>query len=100
MRFVVAGGALGELIVEALVLLDGIVEFAEGIADFESADVDLEPLNPVRIVGLLLGERRDGGRELVDDGGLDEVRASARTSKIAAIDVPSTLELDLLRSTH
>ena len=62
-----------DLLFEALALLFGIVQLAEGVADFEAADVKLEALDPVGLVGLLLGERRDGEREVVDDGRLDEV---------------------------
>ena len=51
MRFFIACSALRKLIVEALVLFDRIVELAEGVADFKPADVDLEALHPVRIVG-------------------------------------------------
>ena len=54
-------------------LLDRIVQLAEGVAEFEAADVELEALHPVRVVGLLLRERRDGRRKLVDDRGLDEM---------------------------
>ena len=73
MGFFVAAGALGQLLLEALLLLHGVVELAEGVADLKAADEDLEALDPVGVVGLLLGERRDGGWEVVDDGGLDEV---------------------------
>jgi hypothetical protein len=55
------------------VLLDGIVELAEGVAELEAAGEELEALDVVRVVGLLLGERRDFGGVVVDDGGLDEV---------------------------
>ena len=55
-------------------LLDGVVQLAEGVAQLEAAGEELEALDVVRIVGLLLRERRDVGREVVDDGGLDEER--------------------------
>ena len=71
--FVVSALALRDLLLEALALLFGIVELAEGVADFEPSDVKLETLNPVGLVGLLLGERRYGEREVVDDGRLYEV---------------------------
>ncbi len=57
-----------------LALLVRVVELGEGVADLEAADVELKALNPVGLVGLLLGEGRDGEGEVVDDGGLDEVR--------------------------
>jgi len=71
--FFVAALMLSELILEAAVLLLGIVQLREGVAQLESADVELEALDPVGLVGLLLGERGDGEGKLVDDGGLDEV---------------------------
>ena len=72
-RLFVAARAFGELGLEALALIFGIVELAEGVADLESANVELEALHPVWLVRLDLRERRDGEREVVDDGGLDEV---------------------------
>src|SRR5271165_3217061 len=48
----VATGALGELAFEAAALLLGIVELAEGVANFEAAHEDLEALDPV---GVFLG---------------------------------------------
>ena len=69
----VAGRAVGELRLEAAPLLRRIVQLAEGIGDLEAADVQLEPLHRVRVVRLLLRERRHLGREVVDEGRLDEV---------------------------
>ncbi len=71
--FVVAAVAFFQLVFEAAALVDGVVELGEGVADFEAADVELEALDPVGLVGLDLAERRDGEREVVDDRGLDEV---------------------------
>ena len=73
MGFVVAAVAFFELVFEAAALVVGIVELGEGVADLEAADVELEALDPVGLVGLDLGQRRDGEGEVVDDGGLDEV---------------------------
>ena len=67
------GRVLRQLLLEAAALVVGVVQLAEGVADLEAADVELEALDPVGLVGLLLGERRDGEGEVVDDGGLDEV---------------------------
>jgi len=72
--FVVAAVALLQLVFEAAALVVGVVELGEGVADLEAADVELEALDPVGLVGLDLGERRDGEREVVDDCWLDEVR--------------------------
>ena len=71
--FIVAAGFVGDLRFEAAALVVGVVELGEGVADFEAADVELEALDPVWLVGFDLGERRDGEGEVVDDGGLDEV---------------------------
>ena len=81
--FVVAAGFLFELGFEAEALLDGVVEFGEGVADFEAADVELEALDPVGLVGLLLGEGRYGEGEVVDDGGLDEVGFGYRLRRLS-----------------
>ena len=52
MGFVVAAVLVGELGFEAAALVDGVVELGEGVADFEAADVELEALDPVGLVGL------------------------------------------------
>ncbi len=67
----VAAFFLLDLLLEAVVLVDGVVELGEGVADLEAADVELEALDPVGLVGLDLGEWGDGQGEVVDDGGLD-----------------------------
>ena len=63
----------GHLRFEAGALVVGVVELGEGVADLEAADVELEALDPVGLVGLFLGEWGDGQGEVVDDRGLDEV---------------------------
>ena len=54
MRSLIAGGELGELLLEAAALFNRIVELAEGVGDLEAADVQLEAFDRVRIVGPLL----------------------------------------------
>jgi hypothetical protein len=71
-RFVVAALPIGELLLEPPPLLRRVVELAECIGDLEAADVHLEPLDRVRVIGALFGERRHLGREVVDEGGLDQ----------------------------
>ena len=56
MGFVIACCALVELGAEALFLLDGIVELAEGVADLEATDEELEAFDVRRVVGLGLRE--------------------------------------------
>ncbi len=60
MGFVVAALLFEELGFEAGVLVDGVVELGEGVADLEAADVELEALYPVGFFGLDLGEWGDG----------------------------------------
>ncbi len=74
MRFFVAAGAFAELFFEAGALVVGVVELAEAVGEFHAAAEDLEALHPVGLVLLVLGERRDGAREVVEDGRLDEMR--------------------------
>ena len=73
MRLEVAGRAAGDLRLEAAALLGRIVELAEGVGHFEAADVQLEALDGVGIVGLLLRERRHLGRKVVDERRLNQV---------------------------
>jgi hypothetical protein len=54
MRFVVTRGSLRELVVEALVLFDWIVELAKGVAELEPSGKNLEPLYVIRVVWFLL----------------------------------------------
>ncbi len=75
--FFVATGAFAQLLFEAVALLLGIVELAEGVTDLQTADKDLEALHPVGVLfrlALVLGEGRDGEREVIDKRRLDEVR--------------------------
>ena len=58
---------------EAPALLRRIVQLAEGVGHLEAADVQLEALDRVGVVGALLGQRRDLGREVVDEGRLDQL---------------------------
>ncbi len=62
MGLVVAAIALGDLLLETLVLFDGIVEFAEGIAQLEPTGEELETLNVRGSSGLALerGETSTG----------------------------------------
>ena len=53
MSLVVAMGAIFKLLRKALVLLDGIVQLAEGVAKLEAAAVKLETFNPIGVVWIL-----------------------------------------------
>ena len=71
-RLEVAARAVLQLRLEPPALLDRIVQLAEGVGHLEAADVELEALDRVRIVRLLLRERRDFGRKVVDEGRLNQ----------------------------
>src|SRR5215813_685202 len=73
MSFFVAAFAFRELLLEAATLLFRIVQLAEGVADLQSADKNLEALDPVRLVLFVLRERRDRDREVIQDRGLPEM---------------------------
>ena len=68
-----AGGAASELGFESAPLFHRIVELAEGVRHFEAADVQLESLDGVGIVGLLLGQRGYLGWKVVHKCWLDQV---------------------------
>src|SRR5690606_19823217 len=72
-RLVIARGSTLQLRLEARALLDGIVELTEAVGHLAAAGVEFEPLDRVRVVRLLLGERRDFGREVVDERRLNEL---------------------------
>ena len=82
MRFVVTAIALGDLLLEALVLLHRVVQLAEGVAQLEAAGEELKPLHVGRVVGLGLGERRDLHRVVVDDGRLNQERLHNRFEEV------------------
>ncbi len=59
------------LILEAVALFGGVVKLAEGVGHFHARDIKFEALNEVRVVGLLLGKRRNLKRIIQDECGLD-----------------------------
>ena len=73
MSFFVAALALFQLLFEAAALLLGVVEFAEAVGKLHLSRENFETLDPIGFVGLVLGERRDHGGELVDHRWLDQV---------------------------
>src|SRR6266849_2942057 len=58
---------------EATLPFRGIIQFRNAIGDFHSGDVDLEALGDGRILRLLLGQRRNVRRELVENRRLHEL---------------------------
>ena len=63
-----------ELLFEAAALLLRVVQFGKRVRDLHAAGIDLEALHKLRFVGLVLRERRDLDREVVDDRRLEQVR--------------------------
>ncbi len=72
-RLEVASGAVRQLRLEPPPLLVRIVQLAEGVRHLETADVELEPLHGIRVVGLLFRQRRDLGRKVIDEGRLNQL---------------------------
>src|ERR1019366_2733402 len=75
--FFVAARAFAALPLEAPALLLGIVQLAERVADLKSANEYLETLDPIGVLlrlALVLRERRNGERKVVDEGWLNQVR--------------------------
>ena len=73
MGFHVAPLPLCQLLLEAPALFFRIIQLAKGVAQLEAPHVKLEALHPVWFVRLVFGQRRDRDREVVDDGGLNQV---------------------------
>ena len=67
------GLALGDLTLEAALLVDGVVQLAEGVAVLGAVDEILEALGEGRVARLALGQRTDLDGIVVDEGGLDEL---------------------------
>ena len=70
---VVALGAQLDLLLEALLLVDGVVELGEGVAHLAAADEELEALGQARVLRAALGKGRDIHRVHGDEGGLDHL---------------------------
>ena len=68
----VAVGTLLRLGLEALVLVDGVVQLAEGVAHLTAADEHLIPLGEGGLLGAALGQRADLHGVHGDEGGLDQ----------------------------
>ena len=68
----VAVGALGGLRLEALVLVDGVVQLGEGVAHLAAADERLVALRQLRLGGAALGQGTDLHGVHGDEGGLHQ----------------------------
>ena len=69
----VKGPALSHLPLEALALIDGIVQLGEGVAELGGVDEILKPFGKSGIVRLALGKGADLHGVIVDEGGLDQL---------------------------
>ena len=65
--------SLGHLTLEAALLVDGVVQLGEGVAELRGVDEILKPLSEGGIVGLPLGQGAVLHWVIVNKGGLDEV---------------------------
>ena len=70
---VVALGAQLDLLEEALLLVDGVVELAEGVAHLAAADEQLEALGEALVLRAALGKRADVDRVHGDEGRLHDL---------------------------
>lgn len=71
--FVVAFVAFAELLFESFPLVDGVVDFAESVADFASEDVPFESAGESEAVGVFFGEGGCFYRVTDNERGLLEV---------------------------
>ena len=88
----VAGLERGELTHEALALVVGVVQLAEGVGALHAADEAFEALDEARVVGRLLGERTDLERVLGDEHRLDQVRFDRLAEERVDLHAPGWLE--------
>ena len=65
--------SLGHLLTEAPLLLDGIVQLGESVAQLEPAGKEFKSLGERRIIGAALRQRRNGGRKVIQDRRLDQL---------------------------
>ena len=73
LAFGLDGLALGDLTLKAALLVDGVVQLAEGVAVLGAVDEILKALGESRIVRLALGQRADLDRIIIDEGWLDQL---------------------------
>ncbi len=73
LRLLVAGRPQASLLEEALSLLLGVVELAEGVGDLAAGQEALEALHQAGVVGFALGQGRYLQRVVQEKGGLDEL---------------------------
>ena len=67
------GLALGDLTLKTALLVDGVVQLAEGVAVLGAVDEVLKALGKGGIIRLALGKRTDLHGVVVDKGGLDQL---------------------------
>ena len=67
------GLALGNLTLKAALLVDGVVQLAEGVAVLGAVDEVLKALGKGGIIRLALGQRANLDRVIINEGGLDQL---------------------------
>ena len=92
MGLFVAGVEGVELAHEALALVVGVVQLAEGVGALHAADEALEALDEARVVRRLLGERADLERVLGDEHRLDQVGLDGLAEELVDLHAPGGLE--------
>ena len=70
------------MLLEAAALLFRIIKLAKAVGDFQATDENFEALHPIGLIAPVLGQRRDGQREIVDDSRLNEMLLSHCFEKI------------------
>ena len=73
-RFVVSGDLFGlDLCLEALVLVEGVIELVEAVGEFFSGHEELEALGDLRVFVAAARQRRDVDGVVDDEGGVDQL---------------------------
>jgi cyclophilin family peptidyl-prolyl cis-trans isomerase/HEAT repeat protein len=80
--FVIAALLQFQLLLEALALIDRVVQLAVRIGQFEAVHEELEALGEALIVAVLLAQRAHLHREVHHEGGLDQFRLHQRTEQL------------------
>ena len=84
-----------DLLLESLLLINGIRQLAEGIRKLPPTDKELEPLGIlVGVDPMRLGEGTESQGEVGDKGGLDEAERVARVAQPA---IRRVVTIDMLR---
>ena len=92
-RLIVALGTKLDLLLEALLLVDGVVELGESIAHLTAADKQLKALGEPVVLGAALCKRGNINRMHSDEGRLDELFLDELVKALVQGVTPSGLDL-------